>query len=215
MKINELPTHFIRYDKMSYFKRTLEDADYRHLKATLELDLEFWNDYVKGFKPLDYFVAVLNKAGVKFAFENQSLFTFTEFDIITLTECHSRKYPFLLGYILLERDQRLNRYNRQNRYIRVIHSTLKRSGIATAMLQKYQKKLKKDLFPLGIIQPAYSFWYVWFYKRHKISRTHQYLALNKKFNLSYDCEWCGFLKYIEKATEHMENAEMGQEDRRA
>ena len=214
MKIDELPTHFICYDKMAYFKRTLLDAEFRHLKATLELDLEFWNDYVKGFKTLDYFVAVLNKAGVKFAYENQSLFTFTEFDIITLTECFNRQYPFLLGYILLETNQRINRYNKNNRYIRVIHSTLKRMGIATTMLQKYQKKLKKDLFPLGIIQPAYSFWYSYFHSKFNIASSHHYTALKKKFNLSYDCEWRGFMKYIELLTEDMEREEMGNEDRR-
>lgn len=216
-KITDLPVRFIRFDKMTVFKRLLNEKQYKFLCDRLREDAEYWGSYLK-HNPLDeFFVGILNKDGVDYLYNSsvhRNELDKWELDLIDLSfECD---LPFLLGYVVLETDKQLNKYNRNNRYIKVISTNIKKIWVATSLINKYEKKIKRDLFPLGIIEPSFHFWGNWFNKKYGLKRLHQFIKFIDRtgHNLSYDINYNKFLNFIEIRQEKQENCEMGMEDLR-
>ena len=211
-KINDLPVRYMRFDKMSVFKKLLDERQYNFLIDRLKEDAEYWGCYLKHNSLNEYFIGVLNKEGIDFIYNysvHREALNKEELESIELS--HECGLPFLLGYIILEKAMELNKYNRHNRYIKIITTTIERIGVATMMIDKYERKLKRDLFPLCIIETSFNFWSNWFNKKYGLERLHQF----KKFihmtghNLSYDINYYKFFNFIEITREKID---MGFED---
>lgn len=211
-KINDLPLRYMRFDKMSVFKKLITERDYKFLTDRLKDTTESWDCYLKHNSVNEYFIGVLNKEGIDFIYNSsvhREALNEWELDFIDLSyEC---ELPFLLGYIILEKDMELNKYNRHNRYIKLITTNIERIGVATMMIDKYERKLKRDLFPLCIIKSSFNFWSNWFSKKYGLERLHQFEKFihYKGHNLSDEVNYYKFFNFIEIT---QENCQMRLED---
>ena len=169
-------------------KSKYDGAYYEAILKQVNKSFENWGEYLVNEKARNVYVIFLHKKGItkmgKYKLMYEYEYTYEDIDDYVKTNT-----VILTGYLVTEPNPTDYKRNPTYKYIKVVKSLFGGLGVASCLISRVSRMIKKRLLPMQVIEQSVVFWKIWFGRTYGLKTHEDYDIFKTSNNVSVEIDW--------------------------
>lgn len=169
-------------------KSKYDGAYYDAILKQVNKSFENWGEYLVNEKERNIYVIFLHKKGIGKMGKYKLMYDYV-YEYEDIDEYVKTNTVILTGYLVTEPNPTDYKRNPVYKYIKVVKSLFGGLGVASCLISRVSRMVRKKLLPMQVIEQSVVFWRIWFERTYGLKTREDYDNFKTSNNVSVEIDW--------------------------